>query len=84
MRKIFPWLLMMWILILGSGSHTFCHEFGLKIGLMRSSADLSRDLPGITVKSLNAIPFGFFLCIDVIDKRSITSHHSDSPTSHIV
>lgn len=57
------------ILIGGWGSHICAQELGLKLGFMRTTSDISRDLPGITVKSLHEIPFGVFLSINVIGDK---------------
>ena len=53
------------------GSQIFANqwEWGLKAGIIRSKANFSRDLPYITVESLNAFSVGSFLSLFFIKDR---------------
>ena len=59
------------MLILLMGSQIFANqwEWGLKAGIIRSKANFSRDLPYITVESLNAFSVGSFLSLFFIKDR---------------
>ena len=59
------------VLILLMGSQIFANqwEWGLKAGIIRSKANFSRDLPYITVESLNAFSVGSFLSLFFIKDR---------------
>lgn len=63
MRKtrLFTFVLCAFILLLGSPLYSYELELGLKAGMVRSMAVISRDLPGITIDAIDELSFGSFL-----------------------
>jgi len=69
MNKALRNALVLSVVILLVGNQIFASqwEWGLKAGIVRSKADFSKDLPYITVESLDAFSVGSFLSFFLID-----------------
>jgi len=63
MKKTLSVLFMLSLILLAPGNPLLSSELelGIRVGMLRSKADISRDLPGITIGSMDTISFGSFL-----------------------
>lgn len=63
MRKtrLFTFVLCAFILLSGGPLYSCELEWGLKAGMVRSMAVISRDLPGITIEAIDGLSFGSYI-----------------------
>ncbi len=69
MERRLSLLLLLCTGLLSSGSPLDGQELGVRAGRIRSHADISRGLPGITYQSINNYSAGIFLSLDLFGRQ---------------
>lgn len=69
-RKHMVWVLLLLGLISGA-NQAYGIELGAKAGIMRSLASISRDIPGITYKSITEFTGGIFVSVPIFKTLSL-------------